>query len=150
MATTTRPRLDRRTLALAGFGTLVAAKAIAQLDEAAAVAAQVEALRTAMLAADRARLEALSASALSYGHSAGRIETKAQFVSNLIESRTPFRSIALSDQTVAIDGPNAIVRHTFAADLGGATPSSVRIGVLQVWTKQGADWKLLARQAFRI
>ncbi|MBR0655941.1 nuclear transport factor 2 family protein [Plastoroseomonas arctica] len=139
----------RRTLAIAGLGTIIAAKAIAQADEAAAVAAQVEALRTAMIAADRPRLEALSASALSYGHSAGRIENKAQFVSNLVESRAPFRSITLSDQTVAIDGPNAIVRHTFAAEQGGATPSSVRIGVLQVWTKQGAEWKLLARQAFR-
>ncbi|MDB5382453.1 MAG: hypothetical protein JWO26_2085 [Rhodospirillales bacterium] len=149
MAATERPRLERRTLALAGLGTIIAAKAIAQPNEATAVAAQVEALRAAMVAADRPRLEALSASALSYGHSAGRIENKAQFVSNLIESRTPFRSITHSDQTIAVDGPNAIVRNTFSGELGGPTPSSVRIGVLQVWTKQGADWKLLARQAFR-
>ncbi len=146
----TNAGLDRRALALAGLGTVIAAKAIAQADETAAVAAQVEALRTAMLAADRAKLESLSASALSYGHSAGRIENKAQFVSNLIESRTPFRSIAHADQTIAVDGPNAIVRNIFSAELGGPTPSNVRIGVLQVWTKQGAEWKLLARQAYRI
>lgn len=150
MSTTRHPRIDRRALALAGLGAVIAAPALAQADDAAAVAAQVEALRVAMIAADRARLEALSASALSYGHSAGRIENKAQFVSNVVESRSPFRSITLSDQTVAIDGPNAIVRHTFAGEQGGATPASVRIGVLQVWTKQGAEWKLLARQAFRL
>ncbi|MBR0642570.1 nuclear transport factor 2 family protein [Plastoroseomonas hellenica] len=143
----------RRGLALAGAGAIMAAglgEALAQGDEAAAVGRQVEALTQAMLAADRAKLEALSADALSYGHSAGRIETKAQFVAAIAEGRSSFRSISLSDQTVAVTGQNAIVRHIFSSELGGATPSSVRIGVLQVWTKQGADWKLYARQAYRL
>lgn len=143
----------RRGLALAGAGAIMAAasgEALAQGDETAAIARQVEALTQAMLAADRAKLEALSADALSYGHSAGRIETKAQFVAAIAEGRSSFRSITLSDQTVAVTGQNAIVRHIFSSELGGATPSSVRIGVLQVWTKQGADWKLYARQAYRL
>ncbi|MBR0663531.1 nuclear transport factor 2 family protein [Roseomonas hellenica] len=143
----------RRGLALAGAGAIMAAglgEVSAQGDEAAAVGRQVEALTQAMLAADRAKLEALSADALSYGHSAGRIETKAQFVAAIAEGRSSFRSISLSEQTVAVTGQNAIVRHIFSSELGGATPSSVRIGVLQVWTKQGADWKLYARQAYRL
>lgn len=143
----------RRGLALAGAGAIMVAgfgEALAQSDETAAVARQVEALTQAMLAADRAKLEALSADALSYGHSAGRIETKAQFVAAIAEGRSSFRSITLSDQTVAVTGQNAIVRHIFSSELGGATPSSVRIGVLQVWAKQGADWKLYARQAYRL
>jgi hypothetical protein len=143
----------RRGLALAGAGAIMAAgigEALAQGDETAAVARQVEALTQAMLAADRAKLEALSSDALSYGHSAGRIETKAQFVAAIAEGRSSFRSITLSEQTVAVTGQNAIARHIFSSELGGATPSSVRIGVLQVWAKQGPDWKLYARQAYRL
>ncbi|HEY4252539.1 MAG TPA: nuclear transport factor 2 family protein [Roseomonas sp.] len=143
----------RRGLALAGAGTLMLAgigDALAQGDEAAAVGRQVDALSAAMLAANRAQLEALTAEALSYGHSAGKLENRAEFVASIADGRSSFRTITLSDKTVAVSGQNAIARHVFAADLGGATPSSVRIGVLQVWTKQGPDWKLYARQAFRI
>lgn len=44
------------------------------------------------------------------------------------------------------------MRHLFTAETenrqGQVTP--VKIGVMQVWQKQGADWKLLARQAYRL
>ncbi len=58
-------------------------------------------------------------------------------------------AVALSDQTVAVAGPNAIVRHAWLGESESGGKSNVsKIGVLQVWQKQGADWKLLARQAF--
>ena len=46
--------------------------------------------------------------------------------------------------------PSAIVRHSWQSESGtGDGKWNVsRIGVLQVWQKQGSDWKLLARQAF--
>jgi len=44
------------------------------------------------------------------------------------------------------------VRHLLTGETitpaGQVTP--VRIGVLQVWTKEGGTWRLLARQAYRI
>ena len=48
-------------------------------------------------------------------------------------------------------GDNAIVRHVFSntTETGGKT-ASISVGILQVWQKQAGDWKLLARQAFRL
>jgi ketosteroid isomerase-like protein len=138
--------------ALLGVTVVAGRPAQAQSGDDRAVAQAVEALTKAMLDVDRARLEALTADQLSYGHSAGRIENKAQFVDNLLSRRNAFRSINLSDQTISIAGNDAIVRHLFTGETanpaGQVTP--VRIGVLQVWQKQGSDWKLLARQAYRV
>jgi ketosteroid isomerase-like protein len=120
--------------------------------EQAAVARAVDALTRAMLARDKAQLEALSAPALSYGHSAGRIENRQQFVEALVSGPTRFRTINLTEQTVELTGNEAIVRHLLTGETenreGQVNP--VRIGVLQVWQKQGGDWKLLARQAYRL
>jgi hypothetical protein len=151
--------MQRRHIAFSGAAaallgvTMVAGRpAQAQSGDDRAVAQAVEALTKAMLEVDRAKLEALTADQLSYGHSAGRIENKAQFVENLLSRRNAFRSINLSDQTISIAGNDAIVRHLFTGETanpaGQVTP--VRIGVLQVWQKQGVDWKRLARQANRV
>ena len=61
------------------------------------------------------------------------------------------KSIALTDPTVAVAGNNAIARHTMAVETEtDGKPSSAKVGVLQVWVKDGGSWKLLARQAFRV
>jgi hypothetical protein len=105
-----------------------------------------------MIDVDRERLAALTADQLSYGHSAGRIENKKQFIDYLGSRESAFRWINLSDQTISLVDNEAIVRHLFTAETaspnGQVTP--VRIGVLQVWQKQGGDWRLLARQAYRL
>jgi hypothetical protein len=63
----------------------------AQSGDEAAVAQAVEAFRNAMLKADRGQFETLCADQLSYGHSAGRVENKAQF----IDAATSGRSLAI-------------------------------------------------------
>jgi hypothetical protein len=153
--------LQRRQIARAGMGAALAAAVAATPHRPAhaqaggeqrAVAAAVDALTKAMLDVDQARLEALTADQLSYGHSAGRIENKKQFDDYLLSRASAFRRIELGDQTISIVDNEAIVRHLFTGETidpaGKTTP--VKIGVLQVWQKQGSDWKLLARQAYRL
>ena len=144
-------KLNRRHLAAVGSAAILAAAlpAAAQSADERAIAQAVEALTRAMLNPDRAALEALSHDALSYGHSAGRIETKAQFIANLVERGNPFGEINITEQSIAVVGDDAIVRHNFTGNTtGGGRVTPVRIGILQVWKKQGADWRLFARQAF--
>lgn len=126
--------------------------ASAQSNDAAAVAEAVAALTKAMLTPDRAKLESLVADQLSYGHSGGVIQDKADFVNVIVDKKTVYKSIELSKQTIAIAGDNAIVRHAWESESGtGDGKWNVsKIGVLQVWQKQGANWKLLARQAFKV
>ena len=125
--------------------------ALAQSGDEAGVNQAVEALRKAMLDADKARLEGLVANELSYGHSGGVIETKAQFVDVIAGKKTIYKSITLSEPSTKVVGNNAIVRHVFSAETeADGKPGSARVGVLQVWAKQDGGWKLLARQAFRL
>lgn len=125
--------------------------ALAQSGEEAAVAQAVERLRAAMLAADRGQLDALTAPQLSYGHSNGTVEDKARFIDVVAGKRTVYKSATHADQSVAVAGDNAIVRHVFSTETESeGRPGSARVGVMQVWQKQGGPWRLLARQAFRI
>jgi hypothetical protein len=137
-------------LALGGVGLWRSSSAVAESADEAAVAQAVEALRKAILGQEKAQLEALCAEQLSYGHSSGRVETKTQFIEGVMTRKALVKSITLSEHTIAIVGNDAIARHTWASESEtDGKPTSTRIGVLQVWQKQGGTWKLLARQGFR-
>jgi ketosteroid isomerase-like protein len=131
---------------------VAALPALAETDDQAAVADTVAALTKAMLAADRAKLEALVSDHLSYGHSSGVVQDKKAFVEVIASKKTIYKSIELSKQSVAVAGNNAIVRHAWESESGtGDGKWNVsKLGVLQVWQKDGGNWKLLARQAFKV
>lgn len=120
----------------------------ARADDAADVTAAAEKLRVAMLAGDGTALTALTHAGLSYGHSNGRTEDKAAFVASL-DRKNSFKSLTITKQSVSVVGANAIVRHVFDSENNqpdGKT-STAYITVLQVWSKTGGDWQLLARQS---
>jgi hypothetical protein len=95
-------------------------------------------------------LEALTAEQLSYGHSGGRVETKAQFIEGVMTRKALVKSIPLSDHTITVVGTAAIARHTWTSEREtDGKPTSTTIGVLQVWQQHGGTWQLLARQGFR-
>jgi hypothetical protein len=145
-------RITRRHLATAGALALSVASlsARAESGDELAVRKAIEDLTKAMVAGDKAALEALVSDQLSYGHSGGKVENKAQFVDAIAGKKSVFKSISLSDPTIAVVGNNAIARHTFAAEVeSNGVHSSPKLGVLQVWVKDGSNWKLLARQAFK-
>ncbi|QNK65998.1 nuclear transport factor 2 family protein [Variovorax sp. PAMC26660] len=116
------------------------------------VAAAAERLRVAMIDPTAAALGALVADDLSYGHSGGKVDTKTSFISDLMDGKSDFVSIAITEQTIkVVDSRTAIVRHTLTADTNDSgKPGKVSLKILGVWQKQGGDWKLLARQAVRV
>ena len=150
--TISRRHLAVAALAVSATSGLVLSSAHAEGADAAAVAEAVAALTKAMLNADKAKLESLVADQLSYGHSGGVVQDKTDFVNVIVSKKTVYKSIELSKQTVAIAGNDAIVRHAWESESGtGDGKWNVsKIGVLQVWQKQGGAWKLLARQAFKV
>ena len=150
-------QLTRRHVAFASAAAFAAASlvrsstTVAQSSDEATVNAAIEGLRKAMVDADKAQLEELVADQLSYGHSGGVIETKAQFVDVIVSKKTVYKSITLSEPSTTVVGNNAIARHIFSAETeSGGKAGSARVGILQVWQKQDGRWKLLARQAFRL
>ena len=120
-----------------------------QTGKEGAVSAAVEALRKAMIAADKATLEKLSAAELSYGHSSGRVENKAEFVQAFVSGKSGFSEIALEEQTVNVVDRIALVRHVFNAT-HRKDGNKAKLFILTVWQQQQDQWKLLARQATKL
>ena len=150
MRITRRHLIAAGALAAGGWGLVRTSAAVAQSADEAAVAKAVEGLRKATFGQEKSQLEELCAEDLSYGHSDGRVENKAEFINGVMTRKATVKSLALSDHTIKVVGGNAVARHKWASESeldGKAT--STRINVLQVWVKQGAAWKLLARQAVR-
>ncbi|MEN0035791.1 MAG: nuclear transport factor 2 family protein [Cellvibrio sp.] len=114
------------------------------------VSKKVEQLSKAMIDADGKALKQLSSPLLSYGHSGGHIEDQSAFIEKIVSGKSDFVTIELADQTIAISGDVALVRHNLNADIkDGGVPNKIHLGILLVWQKQAGEWKLLARQAFK-
>ena len=115
------------------------------------VADAVENLRLLMIDPDSVKLATLVSDKLSYGHSGGHIEDRANFIQTLTSGKSDFVAIDLSDQQVTIVDKMAIVRHILnATNNDGGKPGTVKLSVLTVWYKEKGGWKLVARQAVKL
>jgi hypothetical protein len=129
----------------------VVAPVFAQSPDAIAVARADDALSKAMTTVDRAQLENLTLPELSYGHSGGRVENRAQFIDALVTRKSILNSIDSSKVTTAIVGDIAIVRsHMSAMVASTGTPIKTELEILMIWQKRNGEWKLLARQAYKV
>ena len=150
--------VSRRDFAVAGVFALGAsslllkgsAASAAAADEAA-VAQSIETLRQGILQQDKAKLDQVAASQISYGHSDGRVETKEQFINGVMNRKQVQKSLNFPELKVFVAGNTAVARHIYLgeSELDGKQ-TSTRIGGLQVWQKQDGGWKLLARQGFKL
>ena len=139
-----------KTIILALFA-LVSLNSFAQSKEQAAVGQAVEQLRLLLLDPNKGKLEAIATDELTYGHSSGKIENRAEFMEALLSGASDFTKIDLSGQTVTVVDNTAWVRHTLMADtMNDGKPGQTKLGVLLIWVKQKGAWKLLARQAVKI
>ena len=88
--------------------------------------------------------------ALSYGHSNGWVETKADMIKDLETGFIVYHSFKEDSLNITLNGSMANAR--FVADinatLNGKT-SDFHLKVLEVWVKKGKRWLLFARQAVR-
>ena len=135
------------TLLITLFGTATQA----QSKDSTAVAAAVESLRKLMVDPGKAGLEKITSDALSYGHSSGKVQTKAEFIEALTSAASDFVSIELTEQTIKLSGNTAIVRHNLSASTNdGGKPGTVKLHILTIWQKLNGQWKLLARQAVKL
>src|SRR5438128_12266925 len=108
MSITRRHLVVAGAFALGGLGLWRGSSAVAASADEAAVAQAVEALRKAIFGQEKTQLEALCADQLSYGHSDGRVQNKAEFIEGVMTKKAIVKSITLSDQTIAVVGNDAI------------------------------------------
>ncbi len=147
--------MTRRELAAAGALALGAAAlvapAAADAAEEEAVSQAVEALRKAVFDQDKAKIEGLVADQLTYGHSSAVVQTKAEMVNGVMTRKAKLKSLEYPELKVTVAGNAAWARHLYVSEseLDGKT-NSIKIGILEVWQKQGGGWKLLARQGYKL
>ena len=88
--------------------------------------------------------------ALSYGHSNGWVQSKADVIKDLETGKIVYHSFKEDSLTITINESMANAR--FVADvkatLNGNTVNT-HLKVLEVWVKKGKRWLLFARQAVR-
>lgn len=115
------------------------------------VAAAVDSLSSAIVDPEKALLQRLTADELTYGHSSGLVQNKDEFIDDLINGDFDFSAVTTPDQNIYVEGETAIVRHIFSAEATNAgEPIDIRLGNVLVYQKQNGEWKLLARQAFKL
>lgn len=115
------------------------------------VIAAADFLIKALESGEREALEKITSSALSYGHSNGRVENRSEFVEALASKQSDFITINVSNQIVTVSGKNAIVRHRLdAVTKDKGIPGEAHLNVMLVFRKEKGEWKLLARQAAKI
>ena len=125
--------------------------ALSQASDEPAVTHAVETFYKAFTSSDRNQLDMLCADKLSFGHSSGRIENKAQFIDGVIKSVQVWKSFDVARHSIQLEGNYAIVRNetTGTRNRDGKT-ETIKNGVLMVWQKQDGRWKLLARHGNRL
>jgi ketosteroid isomerase-like protein len=140
---------------LAAFAALmlaVVAPAHAQSADEAAVATANEALSKAIVAADKAALERITWPELTYGHSAGKVENRQQFIDALVKKESVINSIENVKLSSTFAGDVAVTRGTATFMVGGPGGSVTKadLTLVLVWHKRNGEWRLLARQAFKV
>lgn len=128
------------------FSTSVHAQSKKQIQ----VKAAVDHLITAMISGEREALETTTSNHLSYGHSGGHVEGKAEFVEKIVSGKSDFVTIDITEQSIDVLGKTAIIRHVLNATTNdGGKPGVVKLKVLLLFKKEQGRWKMLARQAVK-
>ena len=119
-------------------------------NDSAALTQAIEKFYNAIRDKNAAAFEPLLTQDLTYGHSSGRIEDKAQFIANVLDPKTKWKSIYGANQSNTFSGDTAVSRHIMAGENEReGKPGTSNMQAMMVWQKQGGAWKLLVRQAYK-
>lgn len=128
-------------------GTLAAEAADPRQEVLAADARRI----AAMVQGDLETLEGLLTEDLTYTHSNGQVETRAQFLEAIRSGTLRYLAVEPSDAVVRVHGETAIV--TGGAKLRVSSQGrelTVPVRFIEVWVKSGGAWKMAAWQSTRI
>ena len=126
----------------------------AQNGDEKVIAAKVESLNKAIFEnKDIAALETLLAKEITYGHSNGNVQNRAELIKGVMDDTKTYSDVKTDVGTMLFSNNKTVaVRHIISAIQkekdGKVLP--LKLQVLQVWTKEKKEWKLLARQAAKI
>jgi hypothetical protein len=94
----------------------------------------------------------LVSSRVSYGHSSGVVENKAEMLHNAVTTPVIYKMIEIEKVSIDVSDDFALVRHNLrgvSVDAKGAE-SPLNLAILQVWKKEAGKWRIWGRQAVKI
>jgi hypothetical protein len=114
-------------------------------DDVRAVLAAEDRRYDALLGPDLPMLERLFHDRLSYAHSSGVRDTKAEYLAKIESGYYDYARIDHPVERVDVLGDSAVVVGRMTADLSvNGTPKIIDNLALAVWTKDTGDWQLVA------
>jgi len=114
-------------------------------DVVAEVLAAEDRRYAALLGPDLPTLERLFHDRLSYAHSSGVRDTKAEYLAKIESGYYDYTRSEHPVERVDVVGDTAVVSGRMTADLlVQGRPKSLDVLALAVWTRDTGDWQLLA------
>jgi Domain of unknown function (DUF4440) len=114
-------------------------------DVTAEVLAAEDRRYQALIGPDLPVLEQLFHERLSYAHSSGVRDTKAEYLAKIESGYYDYARIDHPVERVDVVGDTAVVVGLMTADLTvQGTPKTLDVLALAVWTKATGDWQLIA------
>ena len=122
----------------------------AQFTDVEKLTATVKGFHQALVQKNTVSLNQQTDKVLSYGHSNGWVQNKADIIKDFETGYISYQSFTEDSISIAINGNMANVRFVadITATMKGAT-NSYHLKVLEVWVRKGKRWLLFARQAVR-
>ena len=88
---------------------------------------------------------------LTYTHSTGALQTKAQLLGDLKSGKLQFKKIEPSDLLVRVFGATAIINGTAKiAVVSDGQPKDVTVRFTDAWVKRGGAWQMVAWQSTKL
>jgi hypothetical protein len=112
------------------------------------VLAAMETYKNGMIHKDGAALDKVLGPGLTYTHSGGQLQTKAEVIKSITSGATIIEKIEFSDTTVSVYGNMALVKGR--VDLWHSSTNIVHMDVLHVWVNGPHGWQMVARQATKL
>lgn len=108
-------------------------------------------LNKALIAKDTIILKQLLHKDVTYGHSNGWVETKAEVIKDLVNGKLSYYKINSKDVQWKVINNVATLRNTsdISYELDGKE-GELHLHVVQVWLKTNKGWQLLARQSTKL
>jgi hypothetical protein len=108
-------------------------------------------LKNSLITKDSVTLSKLLAEDVTYGHTNGMIQSKAQLIRDVLSGVQDYKSIDPSDMNIRVFDHTAIVNMKSAVKMiFNNNPLEFNMYVTLVWIKKDSDWKLEARQSVKL
>ena len=107
-------------------------------------------LTNALLQRDSLSLDRLLDSEVTYGHSNGLHQTKAEVIRSIMSRQHAYQKIDTRSMQIRMYRNTAVVNTQVSVSMElDAKALDLELDILFVWIQENGDWKLVARQSVR-